>query len=477
MKKHLLAATAIAALAFAGAANASTLSFRGTGAPNQITSAHAAGGLTAGYDIAAESNSITTVPGNFALNLDLSDTSTLPSTGVTLLISLSGNAQFGGTGISSSAITAGAAGTCGTLTVVPVSGGGATDTTATFLVSNSASDCQSLNIDLPVALTSAAAGTVGVTTSLSVSGTLIDPPQGTLTPLINIGNAFSASIVADTPNSSTQTDTVISRSSDYTAFVTDTGFDTQLGTVTVARSDQSFLNLDPSNETGEADVTDVNVAVSCPISGCFSTVDLVATGTLDSTVTQGAGDAPAVANSSAPGVGTIVLDLAETTDAIPPSTYSATVTTTLDAAKYSGTAPTATGALQPTRREGVTVLVPWTSSGSRAQATGTRHNVRISNNGNADAAVYAEVLNTRGAVAGYVAPGLVQLGTIAQGTSANFDSGAMQALLGDFGQADIRITVDSSAESITIKRQTQDANGTVSELSLGHAGIDVFNSN
>ena len=63
MKKHLLAATAIAALAFAGAANASTLSFRGTGAVGQITSVEASGGLTAGYDIAAESNSITTVPG------------------------------------------------------------------------------------------------------------------------------------------------------------------------------------------------------------------------------------------------------------------------------------------------------------------------------------------------------------------------------------------------------------------------------
>lgn len=476
MKKHLLAATAIAALALAGAANASTLSFRGTGAAGQITSVEAAGGLTAGYDIAAESNSITTVPGNFALNLDLSDTSTLPSTGVTLLISLSGNAQFGSTGIGSSAITPGAAGTCGTLTVVPVSGGGATDTTATFLVSNSASDCQSLNIDLPVALTSAAAGTVGVTTSLSVSGTLIDPPQGALTPLINIGNAFSASIVADTPNSSTLTDTVIAGPA-YTAFEGGAGFDTELGTVTVARSDQSFLNLDPTTETTDSDVTDVNVAVSCPISGCFSTVNLVAAGTLATTVTQGAGDAPAVANSNAAGVGTIVLDLAADTGAIPPSTYSATVTTTLDAADYSGAAPTAAGALQPTRREGVTVLVPWTSSGSRAQATGTRHNVRISNNGSADAAVYAEVLNTRGAVAGYVAPGLVQLGTIAKGTSANFDSGAMQAQLGDFGQGDIRITVDSSAESITIKRQTQDANGSVSELSLGHAGFDVTNSN
>lgn len=470
MKKHLLAATAIAALAFAGAANASTLTFR-TATGSQIGSTEAAGGLTTGYDIAAESSSITSVPGDFALNLDLSDTSTLPSTGVTLVISLTGNAQFGGTGISSSDITAGAGG-CTTLTVVPVSGGGATESSATFLLSNSASDCQSINIDLPVTLTSAAAGTVGVSTSLSVGGTLIDPPQASITPLINIANAFSASIVADTPNSSTLTDTVIA-GSDYTAFVSDT----QLGTVTVARSDQSFLNLDPSTETDDADVTDVNVAVSCPISGCFSTVDLVATGTLASTVTQGAGDAPAVANSSAPGVGTIVLDLAAATGAIPPSTYSATVTTTLDAAKYSGTAPTATGALQPTRREGVTVLVPWTSSGSRAQATGTRHNVRISNNGSADAAVYAEVLNTRGAVAGYVAPGLVQLGTIAQGTSANFDSGAMQALLGDFGQADIRITVDSSAESITIKRQTQDANGSVSELSLGHAGFDVTNSN
>jgi hypothetical protein len=473
MKKHLLAATAIAALAFAGAANASTLTFR-TATGSQIGSIEAAGGLTTGYDIAAESSSITSVPGDFALNLDLSDTSTLPSTGVTLVISLTGNAQFGGTGISSSDITAGAGG-CTTLTVVPVSGGGATESSATFLVSNSASDCQSINIDLPVTLTSAAAGTVGVSTSLSVGGTLIDPPQASITPLINIANAFSASIVADTP-SGTSTDTVIEGSA-YTSFVTGGTFDTLLGTVTVARAPQSFLNLDPANETEDTDITDVNVSVSCPISGCFSTVDLVAGGTLAATETQGTGDAAAVANSDAAGVGTIDLSLAAATGAIPPSSYTATVTTTLDATDYSGAAPTATGALQQTRREGVTVLVPWTSSGSRAQATGTRHNVRISNNGSADAAVYAEVLNTRGAVAGYVAPGLVQLGTIAQGTSANFDSGAMQSALGDFGQGDIRITVDSSAESITIKRQTQDANGSVSELSLGHAAFDVTNSN
>jgi hypothetical protein len=115
-------------------------------------------------------------------------------------------------------------------------------------------------------------------------------------------------------------------------------------------------------------------------------------------------------------------------------------------------------------------------SGTRS-AIGTRHNVRVSNNSGDEVTVFAEVLNSRNTGSTWTNPGLVTLGTIAAGTSANWTSQAMENVLGDFGQADIRLTVTAAQEQITVKRLVTGQDGNVSELSLGHAGFDVDNSN
>lgn len=138
MKHFLLAGSAIAVVALAGAANASTLSFRSAnaaaavGGPISTISATEIG-TNSTYYIASESSSILTTgvnAGILALNLDLSGPSTLPSTGVTFTVNLAGNAVFNGA-FDSTLI--GGSSTCASFTVVPVSGGGDGQQTATFL--------------------------------------------------------------------------------------------------------------------------------------------------------------------------------------------------------------------------------------------------------------------------------------------------------------------------------------------------------
>lgn len=480
MKHFLLAGSAIAVVALAGAANASTLSFRSAnaaaavGGPISTISATEIG-TNSTYYIASESSSILTTgvnAGILALNLDLSGPSTLPSTGVTFTVNLAGNAVFNGA-FDSTLI--GGSSTCASFTVVPVSGGGDGQQTATFLVSNSASDCEGINFNLPVRMTSAAEGVVAVNTSLSVSGTLIDPPQPSLN-VITVDNAFTATISPDTGVVSPYgTDTVIALGSAapyYTAFETSAGFDLELGSFAISRQPSSYLNLTPSNVTTDGHVTAVNGAVTGTGAGIWGATDLTATGafnTVNNTVTP-----PTVSGS---GVGSTTLGLNATGGAIPPSSFNLSLATTLEPTLYTASAaPSASGALQNIVRAGVTVMVPWMPSGTRS-AIGTRHNVRVSNNSGDEVTVFAEVLNSRNTGSTWTNPGLVTLGTIAAGTSANWTSQAMENVLGDFGQADIRLTVTAAQEQITVKRLVTGQDGNVSELSLGHAGFDVGNSN
>lgn len=483
MKNLLLAGGAVAALLTAGAANASDLTYRTTTSTAMPGGAAAfatdidggvTGSGTSPYLIAAESNTITSVGNDLALTLDLSGTSTLPSTDVTLTINLVGNAVFGTGGIQSADITG--ASTCASFTVVPVSGGAAGSQSAVFIVSNSASDCSGLNIDLPVALTSAAAGDVTVNTTLAVGSTPIDPPQGSLV-AIRVANAFAASLTADTPNVAATSDTVILNASGaFTTFSTVGGNDSLIGTAAVTRVANTYRNLTIANVTADADITNVDVDVTAS-AAVFGPTNLASGGSLAS-LASNLTTTTANADSNAAGVGTITLSLDDTpSGAIPPSTFTGLVTTTLVSGYTPSAAPTASGSLQPIRREGVTVIVPWIASATRA-GTGSTNNVRISNNGGAASAVYAEVINTRNAGGTYVpAIAPVLLGTIAAGTSANWTSTALEAALGDFGQADIRITVNGGAATTTIKRTLTTADGGTTELSLGHAGDDVSNSN
>lgn len=479
MKNALLTSAAVVAIAVAGVstASASTLSYRTSAAAGDID-AGVTGAALSPYFIAAESNSILTALTNvndLALNLDLTGPATLPSTGVTLTVTLTGNAAWATGGVTPADITG--AGTCSSFTVVPVSGGAAGSKTATFLISNSAADCQGVNLDLPVSLTSAAIGDVVVSTELSVSGTPIDPPQGTLTAL-RVANAFSATITPDTAVVSPYpTNTVIAGPA-FTTFLATAGYNAILGTATVARQANSYRNLTIANTTADADIVDLDVAVTGAAANIFNTVDLTQVAALSgtaTTITPVSGTVESALNGT--GVGSVTLGLATAAaGAIPPSTFSGTLTTTLGTGYTVASSPTFTGPLQQIVRQGVTVLVPWLSSATRGGA-GTNNNIRISNNGGAPAAVFAEVINTRFAGAGYTNPGLVQIGTIAAGTSDNWNSTRLEGLLGDYGQADIRITVAGAANQITMKRVQQTADGGITEVSLGTATADVANSN
>ena len=489
-KNILLAAAALSAMAFAGAASAHTLTYRTAASPNINGSAPGGatggtGGATLPYKLAVESTVTTPTSAIFELAATLSTGSTFPSGNNFIQIDLN-NGSFA-SGLTSATV---AAPGC---TVVLSSGGASGSTTARFLVSSAGAGCNIANLDLPV--TPGATGSTVVTTTLTTeAGSPIDPdgtntttaPNQEQLAIVTRPSAFNAFIngvigqgaLDDTYATLTVTPvyTTFKVGTPGHANATETATVGQLGTIGIAVDTTAYRDL-AKNLVGVADVQSASIVTVGNFSAFNGTGGSAtlggAAGTFNTAATQ-------VTHTAAGGsalLGTLVetgttvaapdafIVTRETTAvAIPTSDYRSTVTYQLNPTFYVEN-ETAQGDLERIGRDGTNVVFPWLNDETVSGQSGTTNRIRLGNTGTAATGpVYAEVLNQTGSVSRapvQIAPNIPANGEVRISTAS------LTAALGAFGRGDVRISVEAPPANITARRYLQTANGGITELSNG----------
>ena len=456
-KKILLAAAALSAMAFAGAASAHTLTFRAATASATDIDAGTVGGPTGTFLLASEIDPTQVGDGVLALSDTLTTGSSIPSGNNLYTISLT-NATFG-TNITTAVVT-------GTdCTAVLSSGGGAASNSVTFLVSSSGGGtCSSFDLDLPVSPN--ALGTVEVQTFLRTENdNPIDNSPASLD-VITVEDAFQV-VINGVVGEGAGTDTyALLADPTYTTL----SGDNILGAVSIAVNQAAHYDLDPTALVTLGDVEAATVTVE----GNFTAFDDLANpdledATLDSltattavfTPTDLARDVAAVADTD-------TFTITPDGDIIPASTYRVNVSYTLDDAIYVPQADVL-GSFERIEREGTNVLLPWMNDTNTAAVTGTNNTVRVSNLGSEPAVVSADIVSTN--QAGYTDGGIVQLGTVPAGGELVLRAADL-APFGNFGRGDVELIIEADPEQITVKRYAQMANGTTTEVESGTVASD-----
>lgn len=459
-KQSLLSAAALTTVVVAGAAQAGTLT---AGATPGAT-------VTKAVVVASEVklDAKTNASGVIGAFLVPSKGAILPTGNSLLTVSLTGGATFG-TAVGAGAITKN--GTCDPTTTVS-KGGGAAESSVTFLISNlggctSADGVASVNaiaLSVPATVTGS---NVNLTTNLTTElGTAIDGGTAstfnatTKTDLISFAKAFSVTTKADAVTTAA---TLASKFKGLTA-------DTTLGTVVVAADTAALTGIQAgaaavkaddvtkATFTVKGDLTSVNVAVS---GGAFTKAY-----TFDSTTTKQTTDGPAPAT----GTYTFNAALAAKTPVITGGAY--TVATDLAlAAAYTAQPTFGPSSLQNITREGSAYLLPWVASGALATKSTSNSVVRISNIGTEPTgAVSLELLTSSAGVAPSTT--LVPVASsIASKGELVLTSDLIQSYIGsDFGRGDVRITVEGQAGDLVVRRFVQSTTtGALSEVSLGRS--------
>lgn len=489
-KNILLAATAASVMAFAGAASAHSITFRATVTPTTDIDDGAVSGTGAAraYQLAQEAKTPTSA-NTFALTDSLSS-GTLPSGNVILTVSLVGNAVFS-TAPTAASITGGAG--CTTFTAAPSTA--PTATTATFIISNSAPDCSSFNMDLIIQVTGA--GNVSVTTTLATDGAGTPIDGGSTTKLIvNRPDAFA--LVVDPSIAAPRTlgngaygDTraTLDVTPVYTTFKTGAGFHSGapetgttgvLGTAAILVDQTARYDLVITSAVTLADVVDADAVVTGNFSALTAAFGGVA-GTANAgrtTMTHNNIQGGIVEDKAAPTITATneytVAVRAAPNNVIPSSGYSLAVAYELNAARYNQETA-APAALEPIERDGTNIIFPWMNSSSIQTANGTTNLIRLSNvSGVATGAVYAQVLNAANSASGYTAATApVQIfPNIAVGGERVINTAALTTALGDFGRGDVQISIEARPEQVTARRYATLANGSVTEFESGTVAND-----
>lgn len=482
-KNILLAATAASVMAFAGAASAHTLTFRGATA-GAIDSTEVGAN---GYRLAQEA--IASASGTFALAADLTGTATFPSGNNRIIIDLNG-------GTFSSALTSANVSATNCTTVLS-SGGAVNDSTATFLISSSGAGCETVDIiNLPVKAN--AGSNVWVRTTLQTeAGSAIDPdtaqtqpagnPFGTLAgnqeaiQLIDRVNAFRA-VIDGAIGGGALTDTfaTLTTTPVYTTFFVGTGGHTapetstvgQLGTMQIIVDTSAYRDMN-LNAVAAADVQDADVVVTGNFTAFNAALSNVQLGGANATtITAGQStldNRQAALTSGAAQTFRVTAD----GDAIPSSDYSATITYALNSTFYVQDAPV-TGALERIGRDGTNVVLPWMNSNAIQAVSGSTNIVRVGNTGAVTGPVFAQVLNSTSAAAGYTpATGPVQLfANVPANGERLITTAILTAAVGDFGRGDVQISIEAPSNTITVRRFATLANGDVTELTPGTVASD-----
>lgn len=489
-KNILLAATAVGAMAFAGAASAHELTFRAVGAVGQITSADTYNGPAAGPDttttdtakygrslvglylVAQEALTSTLASGSLALTNPITQGS-LPSGNNLYTLNLT-NATFG-TAISNAALTG------ANCTSVISSGGGANDSSVTFLVSSSGGgNCAGFTaVDVPVRPT--APGTVSVTSNYTTeAGLPIDGGPSTLAAIFAI-DAFQPTVNGNLVAAGAELDTFAALAPLNAAGMpyTTLGGDNVLGKLAIYVDTRAETTLVPTG--ANASVADVTAA-SATVVGDFSAFDGAATAADNPGLTfPGVGGTTvraAIAGNVATFTGLqgtttagIVQPLSQkpagsTFTVIPDggminaSDYNVGIAFTL-ATGYA-TQPNGGGAFERIDREGTNFIAPWTG-GSQA---GSQSVIRLSNTGAATGNV--TVVLTNGIAAGGVALAdtSCNLGAVPAAGDLVIGQPQLAACFPAFLRGDLLITVEGQATSLTAKMRNTSATGTF-ETTLG----------
>ncbi len=477
-KNVLLAATAVSVMAFAGAASAHTLTFRAAAAPTTDIDAGDTGGATTAYKLAAEASTITPPSAVFALVSTLSTGATFPSGNNFIQIDLNG-------GTFSSALAASTVVAPGCTSVLS-SGGSAGSTTAKFLISSAGGACNLANLDLPIAPNAGAEVSVSSTISTE-AGAPIDPPSAATLKVLSRVNAFSvvvdsvvgAGALADTFATLTATPvyTQFSTAGGHVGGAPESALVGQLGTVRILVDTTAHKDLS-KNLVVVGDVTEAGVVVDGnynAFNGAGGAVALGSALTVNGAATQATlASAPAVAASLTAGAVPFIVTRETANTAIPSSTYKATISYKLDATAYNQEGPVSAD-LEAIGRDGTNVVFPWMNSSSIQAVNGTTNIIRLGNiSGSASGPVYAQVLNSVNAGAGYTpAAAPVQLfPNIAANGERVINTATLTTALGEFGRGDVQISVEAPSGTITARRYATLANGSVTELNSGTVASD-----
>ncbi|MFE9082484.1 hypothetical protein ACQKKG_10100 [Brevundimonas sp. NPDC003935] len=488
-KNVLLAATAVSVMAFAGAASAHTLTFRAAAAPTTDIDAGETGGPSLPYKLALESSVATPTSATFALVSTLSAGAQFPSGNNFVQIDLVGGTFD--TALASSAVVAPGC------TSVLSSGGAAGSTTAKFLVSSAGAGCNLANLDLPIKPNAGAE--VSVTTTLTTeAGAPIDPPSAATLKVLSRVDAFK--VVFDSAiggGALGDTFATLTANPVYTTFkvgadahgVGETATVGQLGTIKLVVDTTAYKDL-AKNQVALGDVTEASVTVDGNYNAFNAAPGLVTLGANPMVINTGATQATlassgavatslVIAASAVPAAPTVsgvpfIVTREAAATAIPTSTYKASVSYKLDTASYNQEGP-ALGDLESIGRDGTNVVFPWMNSTAIQGATGTSNIIRLGNiAGAATGPVYAQVLNSVNAGAGYTpAAAPVQVfPSIAANGERVINTATLTTALGEFGRGDVQISVEAPSNTVTARRYATLANGSVTELNSGTVASD-----
>lgn len=479
MKKLLLTATALAAMAIAGTAAAQSgghvISYRATatvgdidaGSANTVANADPTTtdaakygrSLVGLYLIAEEATGLT---GNTLALQDNLSSGAIPSGNNLYTVSLT-NATFS-TAVASTAVQG------VNCTVAPSSGGAAGSNSVTFLVSSSGGgNCTGFTLDLPV--TPTLNGVVTVSTNIRTDNEV--PIDGGLRsfdaifPIDAFQPAFNATFsgVANGPPGAgvdTFTPIGVAPATPYTSL----SGDGTLGRLAIYVDTRANRGLTPATPVAVADVTAASVAVT----GDFDAFNAANTNaTLEGN--NAASITPTVATfTAAQGYITELLTSKPngspffvTADGgvIDASAYNATINYTL-AAGFAAQ-PAANGAFESIEREGANFIAPW-AGGSQG---GSQTVVRLSGTGSATGPVRVTLTNGVATGGTAVADSTCTLGGVPANGDLVIGQPQLTACFGGFLRGDLLITVEGAPASLTAKMRNTTAGGDIFETSLG----------
>ncbi len=118
-----------------------------------------------------------------------------------------------------------------------------------------------------------------------------------------------------------------------------------------------------------------------------------------------------------------------------------------------------TEAISPVDRNGSSAILPWTASNTQAGGTGSNNFVRISNPTALDfGPIFATVLAANATGSGTVGDTVTLAASLDAGEEIVFSAADLESLLGNFGRADIEISVEGT--DAIIARLIQRTDGT-----------------
>lgn len=481
-KNFLLTAVAATALIVAGSAQAGSLSARGGAvavAPNNPYKL--ASELNFGAGVASTVGQFDTV---FTFNAPLnagSYTVTLAYTGATITTPIPtttvnsatlGNTAGNQTDASGFEVASAAGGNGSSqLTVV-----NQTSTQVTFALQIPAGNTVTSIFAAPALLVT---GPVSVTAAVTnqVTGAVVDP--AVIQPLITTNNRSFASRInraitgadAATFGAGAGLDTRVEEGGGGNPFNTLTGGANpyQIGQVDVAVAGSGAYDTIIGSGTSTAVYRDLNgtavslndvASVTTSITGLFGGLTVTAADTiggLPAAQVTGTGNVrtvttPGVAAPGATGVGTTTVYIAPTTAVaaspqIAPTDFDVTATVNLVTGFNSPTA--VVGSFETLQTDGFSYIIPWVASQTQSGASGNQSVIRVSNirsdGSTSGGNVYVQVYNPTTGNAGLSAGRSVLVGTIGLTGELVLTSQSLEAALGNFGRADLRLTVTTTA--------------------------------